>query len=83
MKRIRVLRVLEYIYQSVEAMEADMAKWAIHGQLNPLRSPSAHASTTTSGPLSIKSTTFPLETLADEPVDAPRAPMPTEEEEQQ
>lgn len=66
MKRIRVLRVLEYIYPSVEAMEADMAKWGIQGQMNPLRRPHAHYGTTMSGPLSIKSTTFPLETLADE-----------------
>lgn len=53
-KRIRVVRVLEYSYDSVEAMEADMQCWEVQGVRR------------FSSRLAIRSSTFPLEVLEEE-----------------
>lgn len=65
MGKIRVLRLLEYTYDSVETMEADMAHWTIpaNGARNP-------GSTAKPARLIICSATLPLEVLLDvEPLD--------------
>lgn len=61
MSRIRVLRLLEYTYDTVETMEADRKRW--HVQEGRLVNPR----------ITIRSTTLPLEVLDDEPepVDEP------------
>lgn len=48
--KIRVLRLMEYTYESVEVMEKDMARWQVQG-------------TEVHGSIKIKSTTLPLEVL--------------------
>lgn len=52
-KKIRVLRVLEYVYDDVEIMERDMARWTVphvqHG-----------------GKFTIRSTTLPFEVVSDD-----------------
>jgi hypothetical protein len=50
-KPIRVLRLLEYTYDSVEVMERDMANWKVQGVERP------NTKTT------IKSVVLPLEVL--------------------
>lgn len=52
-KRIRVLRVLEYTYDTVESMEHDMERWQIP----------ANGSKTPGSRQVIKSATFPLEVI--------------------
>lgn len=74
---IRVLRVLEYTYDSVETMEADMKKWGVQGTYSgPGRTPRA-AEDDPPRRIVIKSTVFPLEVIA-APV-APAAPPSAEE----
>ena len=57
MKRVRVLRLLEYIYDSAELMVTDMARWGVKG---------AHVVVGNGGGMVIKSATLPPEILADE-----------------
>lgn len=52
-KKIRVLRVLEYVYDDVEVMEKDMARWAV-----------PHVQHTNK--LTIRSTTLPFEVVSDD-----------------
>ena len=52
-KKIRVLRVLEYVYDDVEIMEKDMARWMI-----------PHVKHTTG--FTIRSTTLPFEVVSDD-----------------
>lgn len=54
---LRVLRLLEYTYPNVEAMESDMGKWAIPA--NGIRTLGMGQGK------AIKSATLPLEVLAD------------------
>lgn len=49
-KKIRVLRVLEYVYDSAETMEKDMARWAVPHVQHGTR-------------LTIRSTTLPFEVV--------------------
>lgn len=51
MKKIRVLRLIEYIYDDVEAMERDMARWKLTAPTNKT--------------MTMKSVTLPLEVLDD------------------
>jgi hypothetical protein len=61
---IRVLRLLEYTYDSVESMQRDMQQWKIQGGLK-------------TGPrVSIRSVTLPLEVLADTPPVAEKTASP-------
>lgn len=55
MAKIRVLRLMEYIYDSVELMETDRAHWQVQGVYRP------HTR------LVIKSTVLPLEVLPEVP----------------
>jgi hypothetical protein len=55
MSKIRVLRLMEYIYDSIELAESDQARWQVQGVYRPNTS------------VTIKSAALPLEVLPDEP----------------
>ena len=58
MSQIRVLRLLEYVYDSVETMQADMQRWGVQG-VRDLRVGARPGSG-----MMIRSTTLPLEVLS-------------------
>lgn len=53
--KIRVLRVLEYVYSDVETMEKDMGRWGL----------AANGTHRAGANLTIKSSVLPLETIED------------------